>query len=436
MVKLEKFLKDIESDIKYFLDILTEAAKFYKNPKKITINFIMLSKEEIFKRIIIYLFFYEIILTLLASTLIENVKFNLLKIVGATLLDFIYLLPGVIIIFLSLKFSKVSNAFRKSIIFYIFVKVFIGIFISCSYIFFISFEIYTWYIIFGICSHLMLLLLLILPGFYFSDSKKQLLKIFISTLLLTILFLYINSFFLPSLGFQKEDELIITFDPIFAEFDKNISKTKFIHFNKGINIINEFREIEKYIELRNVQNLDLIKLEKEWKFNAKLKQKTILDEINYFGNKDSFRFRTNKIFFNEIYIMYLRDLSLLLNKYHELFKLIELEKAIDKINLEIETLDNKIKSYFTHDEFRKYYNSKLKLIPKAIYDKLKRKIDLQIELIEKMGIKKKNWGLKYEIWHSVYQYRSKVQEQNINIQKKIINYYTKVIKIKMYLPLM
>lgn len=423
-----------------FFHWLHEALKFYTQPKLFIESILNLKTKDIIKRILEYFCFFETILLIIASTLIDKIQFSLYKIPGLLILDAIFALPLIIVISIALFFARVVFPIKKSVSFVLLMKIFYGLPIQIFLFFFISFENYVFYVLFGAGIQLLFLFLLLVPPLFFAEKKKQSFIILGITLGLLILYIFtyeqaskVNP---PSENMDSEESY---FDPIFSEYRTYRAKVKLIDEMQIKDEIEKAESYSKQIENNDIE-INVDKLREDQKYHTEFVLSRIKSEAELFNKENNCYFRNNKKRY-ELYLDYLNELSRYQEKYYSVFDIFDLGKAMKNNQIEIELLTRKLENSpkYIITEFSKIDYSKIKSEKELINrleteDKMRElaieQKELQIKILEKENSKWENKVRIQEIISDIFSEATKLEESRLKFSEDEMYYYIFISKLR------
>lgn len=324
-----------------FFNWLYDTLKFYTQPKSFIEELVKLNIKDFTKHVLEYFIFFECVLLIIASTLIDKIQFSLYKIPGLVFLDFVLALPLIFIISFSLFIGKVENPIKKSVSFVLLFKIFYGLPIQIFFFLFIFFDDYVFYILFGAGYQLLVIVLVFFSSIFFAKRKRQTLIILITTLGLFVLYIFIYSQ-ASNLNPSSEnlEENNCYFDPIFSEFMTLKAKARLFD---EINIEDEIDNIEshgKFISEDSFEK-DLETLKADQKYHNELILNRLNVEAEFFNKNENYYFKSNRRRFAR-YLEFLNELSYFQEEYYTIFDIYRLEKSIKNLQREIELIMNEI----------------------------------------------------------------------------------------------
>lgn len=423
-----------------FLRWIYDALIFYTQPRLFIESILSLKTKDITKRILEYFCFFEAVLLIIASTLIDKIQFSLFKVPGLLILDALFALPLIIIIAVALSIASVTFPVKKSVTFVLLMKIFYGLPIQIFFFFFVSFENYVFYVLFGAGIQLTFLVILFLPSLFFANKNKQVVIILSATLGLFLLYIFIHgqtSKVNPSPENMDNEESF--FDPIFSEYRAYRGKIKLIDEIETKVDMEEVENYKKQIENNNVE-INVNKLREDHKYHTEFVLSRIKSETELFNKSNSCYFRSN-IKRYELYLDYLNELSKYQEQYYSVFDIFDLGKAIRITQTEIELLTRELENLpkYVITEFCKIDYSKIKnereLINRLETEIKQREIaikqkELHIKILEKESSKMENKTRIQEIISNIYIEATKLHESSIRFHEDENNYYRFIIKLR------
>lgn len=408
--------------------ITIDCLKFYLNPKKFLLEVTSKRTEQFVKKLIISFLFIESLLVLIGSVLVKRFEFGLGKVPGLVLVDALYSLPLILIIFLSLRLAKISSAFKKSLAFVLFTKVFFGLPTQLLYFLFVSTENYVYYISFWIVVQLLLVFYLFSAPLFYCDKIKQAIIVLSSSIpLFVALVLAIAA--LSSFGSSSgsSESTIKKLDPIFTENEELGKRSKVI---EAIDLDSFLTRLEQF--LRGDIVGDPAKTLEEFKEDAKYRisrfKEKAKSELDFFNDKNNIQFETNRgrysIYVNLLYkVIDIADMYYEAGDYYKLrIRNIGLERDIAAINDQVPQYadlgDEKNQKKLILEEVRQKGLGQRLLVMERV-NKLQ---ELYVSLLKKQIEIQENTS---KVWQFLINYQEaygKIQEQRFNFEESQLKY--------------
>lgn len=424
---------------------LRNALKVYIQPKLFIESLIALSAKERTKRILEYFCFYESIILIISATLIDKIKFSLLKIPGLIILDAIFAIPLIIVILIALFIAGIKSPLKKSITYVLVMRIFYALPLQIFFFLFVFFENYVFYIFFWGGIQLFAIIILLLPPLFFANKNKQALFLLGSTIAIFLLSIFVYA--LVEKANPKSENAEQTesyFDPIFTEYQKYREKLKIID---EIEIEKDIDEAKKYskIDEKEEVDIDTNKLRDNKKYHNAFMLDRIKTEEEICNKENSIYFDTNKERFEE-YREFLNELKKYVESAYSAIDIIDLKKAIAKKKVEIEVLNEELNKYpkYKYDENKERDYSKIKSqaeLLKSLNEIVSiRKLAFEHEQL-KSTILKKEISLKEdetEILKMLFDLEEeaiKTMETGMKFKNDEINYYELILKMKRFIIL-
>lgn len=363
MIKIgidKEHIKFIERNFNVLIKWLTEALEFYFKPNLFFKKLIKLNDIDIFKRLLFYFILLETLIFCLAIAIKENLKFNIVYVLGSIVFDIVLAIPFIIILFLTFKITKVSNPLKTATVFFLSTKIFLGIFPTFFFLVFIGYEIYLFAILRAAFIYGVIIFVFLGGTIIFSKNLKQAILIFSLSVSLFIFGIFSHGFLIDatqisSTSLEKFNPL---YDPISEEFLKYISKFesfRYFEYRKP------WKKIMNYLETANKYDFvayDRIREDFREEYNLIFMEisKTIREL-----NEANLRFETNKEIFN-LLIVFIEEIDKLEKEYSKLFLYLPISSDFyKKMN---RLADQLIRTQDAHIEFLKTSTNYYTLIGK------------------------------------------------------------------------
>lgn len=425
-----------------FVNWLDGTVRFYIHPKKFILNLTKLKNKKLLKKLLEYFVFYESVILTVSATLIDKIQFNIFRISGFVIIDFILSIPLIFIIALSFKVGKIANPLKKSISFVLVFKIFIGIPIQVFLIFFIFFENYFFYILYCAGLQIFVITLIISSSVFFAESIKKFLTVLVTIIALFFIITFtLSSVFAITPSYSGIEIFDVFYDPIFDEFEELKERAKLLD---EIKVDYKFERLDRYSYLikEESMNLDLTEIKKDLRFEYNLINSKIQTELQYFGNKENYIFKSNRKRF-ELYIAFLHELSNFQEEYLKIIDIIELEIENKELEKQIRNLESEIDNFpdfkkptFTKDGRIKLDSEEFNKIFTEELESLKLAVELDKTIVSKYEAKIKKQDNEIKI----LKLKTNIQNKSIKLYQAaspvneiIIEYYQFVTKLMVYL---
>jgi hypothetical protein len=413
---------------------IIDCLKFYANPKAFLEEVVSQKIEILVKKLIISFIFIESLLILIGSVLINKFDYGLGKVPGLILVDCIYSMPLILIIFISLKLAKITLPLKKAISLVLFTKIFIGLPIQLIYFLFVSTENYIFYASFWIAVLLILLIYLILPTVVYCERLKQTAIVLSLTFALFFLLVIITGA-LSQLGSisTNDDSQIGKYDPIYSEYNKLGQRTKTLD---AIDF-ESFRKKARQF-LNEDMNGDPIKNLEEFKEDAKYHignyKEKVRTELEFFSNKDNYEFKTNQKRY-EIYVRLLYEVMNFIESYYKTAYYYSVRIENIRLEQDIKVLEEEVRKYSDLGDDENQRKLILNEIRKkglgvrlTMLERINQLQELHVSLLKKQSIIMENKVNVLRFLTSFEESYSKIQEIRLEFMDSEIKYLDIVLR--------